>query len=483
MPLDQVIISYVRNRNWINVLLLRSMNLYQSNTLVGNPGEMVEVSPNGISWYEQSLEYRILLDKFFEISVKSEEGEPISAWGEMQANHVAFGLGLRRISHRLMDPQTTTDVELRDLRMWIDPTRPFSLHCRNCANEVIGLRQFVQIQPLPVTTMQPQRYFSIRSLYPREDQLFYGLNYLIACPEVIGSGVIYTRGLRRLNCSRCTQCFGRTLGQNGVVQLYADALVVLTGEDPPRFREIFCHVTATQMMLRLLHDADPISPERTRLFLMAQRPDGQLQYLQMLIDTHQVHLLRSKLVPSEQFESGDAKNTESESSSESDFEMKSSDSSSNSPSSSSTDVGADGDGGGDGEEDMVRPVPGNKITRELSSKSVRYVVVNGFRGCRLNYVFSGDDGELSDNYESFLLGFEDGARMLRISYAMMSELIGELNANEHLVASLEMQPPPTKTNRSRLSYIIYETDEDFYQARPGIRESVEGVQAVSINNE
>ncbi|KPU79452.1 uncharacterized protein Dana_GF26877, isoform B [Drosophila ananassae] len=451
MPLDQVFVGLLRNRSWVNILLMRSLNLYQLNTLDRNPTEVIEVSTNGFSWNEQNLEYRVELDKFFEIGVKTDEGEPLFAQGEMQANNVIFGAALRRLNHRMMAPE----IELGELRIHIKPSISCSIHCSNCSNEVITSRDFAQVKPVPITTMKPQNYFCGRCkvpIYPREDQLFYGLNYLVVNPKVIGPGVTYTRGQRRLQCSRCLQCLGDVLGLDVAVQLHADALRVLQWDKdkPIQFAEIFGHVTVTQLMLRLLHDAEPVNLEKTRIFLRALRPDGQLQYLQLLVDKRQVQLLRSPLAPENESLPRRRVASETESSSESDFDISSSDRSN--PAFSPT----------PGDEEIVRPVAKRKIVRERPVKVVKYVGIRGYRACRLKYLFSGNDRELSDNHELILQWREEGCRLLRVSYSMMAEILAELNANEHIVAALEKLPPPVKTDQPRLSYIIYETDDEFY---------------------
>uniref|UniRef100_A0A6P4EWW5 Uncharacterized protein LOC108044948 n=1 Tax=Drosophila rhopaloa TaxID=1041015 RepID=A0A6P4EWW5_DRORH len=452
MPVDQVVISYIRNRNWINVLLLRSMDLYRA-VLGESRSERIEVSPNGICWTEQNLEYRIMVDKFFDIEIKTDQGEPPYSLVEVEDNNVAFGLGLRRIKHRVLE-QLTVDVQQGNLALRINPLTTYSFHCSNCANELIGQRQFLQVKPVPLTTMKPQNYFCPRyrtAEYPREEELFFGLNYLVMCTQLLGNGVATTQGRRRLECSRCRQCVGEFLGRDVAVHLYADALRLLDGDSPEiEFKEIFGHVTATQMMLRLLHDAEPISPDKSRLFLKAVRPDGQMHFLQMRVDTRQLHILRSELDFPEALESGQALPMETDTSSESDSEMHL-----NYTSSSNSNPQS-------GDEDMDRSLPKPKTTEGIPPKSVRYVQLTGFHGCRVKYIFSGTDHELSENHE-FIMGWrDDGCRKLRISYAMMAELIGELHANEYLVSILEKLPPPSKFDKPRVSYIIFEEDEKFY---------------------
>nr|XP_017000320.2 LOW QUALITY PROTEIN: uncharacterized protein LOC108059506 [Drosophila takahashii] len=456
MPVDQVIISYMRSRNWINVLLLRSMNLFQP-VLVESPSEKIEVSANGFSWSEQNLEYRILVNEFFEIVTKTDDGEVPYSFVEMQGNNLVFGLALRRIKHRVLD-QRTCDVEQGDLLLRINPFTPCCLHCSNCANLVMEQRQFHRIQEVAMTTMQPQNYFCARNrvpVYPTEEELFFGLNYLVISPDLLGIGVTTTPDHRLIECSRCKQCVGEYLGRDVAVQLYADALRLVSGDSPFGFEEIFGHVTPTQLMMRLLHDAEPISPEKTRLFLKAVRPDGQLQYLHLQVDTKQVHILRSELLDTSDLDRKsaglDAPPMEADTSSESDFEMRLSDTSSSSINPPT---------GDDSMDPLDSSLPKPKAA--APQKSVQYIQLRGFRGCRLKYLFSGEDQDLIENEDITTTWLDEGTQVLRISYGMMVDLMGELNANEHLAAALEKVSPPIKSRHPRLSYLIYEADEDFY---------------------
>jgi len=45
---------------------------------------------------------------------------------------------------------------------------------------------------------------------------------------------------------------------------------------------------------------------------------------------------------------------------------------------------------------------------------------------------------------------------------MMVDLMSEFNAYERVAAALEMNPPPIKATYPRLTYIIFEPDEEFY---------------------
>ncbi|KAH8242678.1 hypothetical protein KR032_001084 [Drosophila birchii] len=468
MPVNQVIISYLRKRNNINVLLLRSFDLFKPGTLTQAPGELIKVTPNGISFSEKNLEYRIILDEIFELAIKSEEGDPLYGVGESKANNVSFGLYLQQVNLRMMD-HLTIDVKLGELPLRISPDTPCSLHCSNCANEVIRRHQFLRIQPVPVITMRPHSFFCGRykiPVYPQEDQLFYGLNYMVICFLLLGSGMIRSWGRRRLECSRCRQVVGNVLGQDVAILLYADTLRVITGgaEDNSQVKvqEIFGHVTATQLMIRLLHDAEPINPERTRIFLKAVRPDGQVHFLQMLVDTHQLHLLRSELpAPKEleAFKDEQKSPAHSDTSSEDDLEIKNSDTSSSSISSDAQEA----------DLDMLRPhstpyaaAGTGQPPEQVPKKIISYVELRGFRGCRIKYLFSGSDQEMADNQEILDQWHDEGAREFRVSYPMIMELLAELNANENLVAALEKSQGPINISHPRLSYIVYETDSDFY---------------------
>ncbi|KAH8346873.1 hypothetical protein KR059_001488 [Drosophila kikkawai] len=468
MPVDQVIISYLRRRNCINVLLLRSLDLLQPDTLTKTPYEMIEVSPNGICFSEQNLEYRIDLDDIFELAVKSEDGDPLYGMGELRANNVSFGLYLQQIDLRKLD-QLTVDVYVGELPLRINSTAPCSLNCSNCANEVIRRQQFLRIQPVPVITMRPNNFFCGRfkiPVYPQEDQLFYGLNYMVISFQLLGDGVLRSWERRQLECSRCRQVVGEVLGHDVAIQLFADALRVMTDGSgtkfPVKFREIFGHVTATQLMVRLLHDTEPFNPEKTRLLVKAVRPDGQLHYLQMLVDTSQVHLLRSQLpVPRELELTNDATSApeQSDSSSEGDLELKNSDTSGSSINSAPQEE----------EEDTERPETTpytvdcpSQPPEEVPNIIISYVELHGCRGCRIKYLFSGTDQELQANQDILDQWLDEGTHEMRVSYPMMMELLAELNANENMVAALEKLPAPKKCTRPRLSYIIYEKDSDFY---------------------
>ncbi|EDV49398.1 uncharacterized protein LOC6553983 [Drosophila erecta] len=445
MPLDQVVITYVRSSSWINVLLLRSMNLFQP-VLVESPSvsELIEVSPNGFCWYEQNVEYRIMVNEVFDIGTKTNGGSVV----EMQGSHVSFGLVLRRIRHRVLD-ELTINVKQGELPLRISPDVPCSLHCSNCANEIIGQRQYDQIREVPMTTMKPHNYFCPRNVYPSEEELYYGLNYLVVCFEVLGNGVTTTRGRRRVLCSRCKQCVGEIIGRDVGVQLYADTLRLVTSDSALEFKEIFGHVTPTQIMKRLMNDADTFDLEQTGLFLKAVRPDGQLQLLHMQMDTKQMHILRSELDVSDIVKPSADLSTEVDTSSESDMDMNLSDSSSSNSSAPET-----------GNDKIATP-PRPTTPKGTPPKTVQYVRMRGFRGCRVTYLFSGSDSDLIENHEVSMT-WRERTRLLHISYTMMADLLGELNANENMLASLEKTSPPVKTYNPRHSYIIFEPDEEFY---------------------
>ncbi|XP_036674086.3 uncharacterized protein [Drosophila suzukii] len=452
MPVDQVIISYRRCRSFINVLLLRSMNLFQP-VLVKSPSEKLVVSANGICWTEQNLEYRIMVSEFFDIAIRNEYGEVPYTLVEKEGNNLACGLSLRRIRHLALD-ERTVHVEQGDLLLRIDPTTPCSLHCSNCANKVIGESQYLRIREVPMTTMIPQNYFCARSklaVYPTEEELFYGLNYLVISIGLLGIGVTTNQDHGSIQCSRCKQLVGEYLGRRVAVQLYADALRLVTTDSPFEFKEIFGHITPTQMMIRLMHDADPFNMEKTRLFLKTVRPDGQLQHLHLHVDSNQIHILRSELDNSDQeIKSKADLATEEDTSSESDFDMMLSDSSSSSINPQT----------GDDSINRIDPIP--KPEAAEPQKSVKYLKLRGFCGFRLKYLFSGSDADLNENYDATSSWRDQGIRELRISYSMMVDLMSEFNAYERVAAALEMNPPPIKSTYPRLTYIIFEPDEEFY---------------------
>ncbi|XP_016959957.1 uncharacterized protein LOC108031232 [Drosophila biarmipes] len=452
MPLDQVIISYRRSRNFINVLLLRSMNLFQP-VLGESPSEKLIVSANGICWREQNLEYRILVNDFFDIATRNEDGEVPFNLVEKEGNNLAFGLALRRIPHRALDERTVS-VDKGELLLRINPFTRCSLHCGNCANKVVGERQYLQIREIPMTTMMPQNYFCARNklpVYPTEEELFYGLNYLVVSTDLLGIGVTTTEGHRCIQCSRCQQPVGEYLGRDVAAQLFADALRLVTTESPFEFKEIFGHITPTQMMIRLLHDAYPISMEKTRLLLKTVRPDGQLQYLYLQVDTKQLHILRSELDTSDlEMNSTAQLPMEDDTSSESDLDMVLSDTSSSSINPQT----------GDDLMDRSDPLP--KPEAAEPQKSVKYLNLRGFGGFRLKYLFSASDEELNESDNVTSSWCDQGSRMIRISYSMMVDLMTEFNAHERVAAALEMNSPPTKSRQPRLTYVIFEPDEEFY---------------------
>ncbi|KAH8361913.1 hypothetical protein KR200_008398 [Drosophila serrata] len=475
MPLDQVVISYFSQRSFISVVLLRSFDLLKPDTLLIPGAQAIEVAPNGISYTENNVEYRIVLDDMFELTVKFEDDRYYGA-ASQRASNVTFGLILQRVNVRKI-ADVIIDVKLGELPLRISSSAPCSLHCSNCANEVIRRQQYLRIQPVPVITMRPHSFFCGRHkipVYPQEDQLFYGLNYVVICFLMLGNGVTRSWRRRRLECSRCRQVVGDVLGQDVAIRLFADALRVKTdgpdGQSPVKFRQIFGHVTATQLMMRLLHDAELINPDKTRLLLKAVRPDGQVHYLQMMVDTQQLYLLRSQMPGLTEHELyGDERKSpernspdRSDTSSEGDIEINNSYTSSSSFNSSIQEA----------DEYMVTPqsppygptTPPQLIQpSEIAPKKIiSYVALRGFHGVRIKFLFSETDQELVANQEILEQWFDEGAREFRVSYAMIMELLAELNANVNMVAALEKNNDPITSNHPRVSYIIYETDKDFY---------------------
>eukprot|EP00099_Drosophila_melanogaster_P022642 NP_650175.2 uncharacterized protein Dmel_CG10013 [Drosophila melanogaster] len=452
MSLDQVIINCMRSKNWINVLLLRSMDLFQPLLVESsNVSQLIEVSPNGISWHEKNVEYRIIMDEFFDIITRTNAGDVPITLVEMKGSHVSFGLYLRRIRYSILDA-LTINVELGELPMCISPYNSCSLHCSNCTNEIIGQRQYYHIQEVPITTILPQNYFCPRNripVYPSEEELYYGLNYLVVCSELLGNGVKTIAGRRRVLCSRCKKCVGEFITRDVGVQLYADALRFVTLDSPLEFKEIFGHVTPTQIMMRLVNDGEICGPDQRRLFLKAVRPDGQLQLLHLEMDTKQMHILRSELKLPDIKKPDIDLPMEVDTSSESDVDMNVSDTS------SSNSMPQTGD-------EELAPTPRSTTPRGTPTKTVQYVRLRGFRGWRVRYLFSGSDRDLIEHDDVYINWTDEGTRLLYISHLMMADLLSEFNANENLVASLEKKPLPTRTDNPRQSCIICESDKEFY---------------------
>ncbi|XP_033167085.1 uncharacterized protein LOC117145507 [Drosophila mauritiana] len=452
MSLDQVIVNCLRNKNWISVLLLRSMDLFQP-VLVesSNVFHLIEVSRNGIIWHEKNVEYRIMMDDFFDISTRTHVGDVPVTLVEMKGNHVSFGLYLHRIRYSILDALTVY-VELGELPMRISPYHSCSLHCSNCTNEIIGQRQYYHIQEVPITTVLPQIYFCPRNripVYPSEEELYYGLNYLVVCTEILGNGVETIAGRRRVLCSRCKKCLGEFITRDVGVQLYADALRFVTLDSPLEFKEIFDHVTPTQIMMRLVNDGENSGPDQRRLFLKAVRPDGQLQLLHLELDTKQMHILRSELKMPDSVKPNVSLPMETDTSSESDVDMNDSDTSSNY---SMLQTG----------DEEIPPTPRSTTPRGTPTKTVQYVRLRGYRGWRVRYLYSGSDQDLIDHDEVYMNWTYEKTRLFYISHLMMADLLCELNANENLVASLEKKPLPTGSDNPRQSCIICESDKEFY---------------------
>ncbi|KAH8265593.1 hypothetical protein KR038_011335 [Drosophila bunnanda] len=469
MPIDQVVISYLRQRNYINVLLFRSFDLLKPGTLAGPGGELIKVAPNGVTYTERNLEYRIVLDDFFQLAVSTEDSDPYYGGALLRDNNVSFGLFVQNVNVRMLE-ELTIEVKLRELPLRITSMEPCSLHCSNCANEVIRRQQYLRIQPVPVITMRPHSFFCGRHqipVYPQEDQLFYGLNYVVICFLMMGSGVIRTWRRRRLECSRCRQVVGDVLRQDVAIRLYADALRVMTDgadglQSPAKVREIFGHVTATQLMMRLLHDAELLNPDKTRLLLKAVRPDGQVHYLQMMVDTQQMYLLRTEMPALKEqgiLSRDEPKSPEqSDTSSEGDVEAKNSDTSCSSINSGAQEASPGGNSPNAGANSPQVFQPPEDVPKRIIS----YANLRGFRGLRIKFLFTGSDQDMVDNQEILEQWFNKGAREIRISYPMLMELLAELKANENMVVALEKQSNPISTNYPRVSYIVYETDQDFY---------------------
>ncbi|TDG52031.1 hypothetical protein AWZ03_001701 [Drosophila navojoa] len=437
MPLELIVISLMRTDKWINVLML--------NTPDEDFGRLqsrrIDVSSDGIRWIERDYEQFTPLGKFFEINTNPEAGITVD---KETSNATALKLSLVRINDAALDQQTV-DVGIKELQLLLSGT--CTLHCTNCYNELVAARCFSSIRPMPIQTMEPLKYFCPKNRVPTavdEGELYYALNYIVISPQILGKRLVQCGG--RIHCGRCLHLVGESLGEKVAVQLYVDTLWVgSAGQDgmpEGRLEKFFGPLTVSQLMLHLLQDAVPISDESTRLFLKTVRPDGQLHYMLLLVDTKPLHLLRSKLSLIEDLNLGDY---------DADISLIShSDSSSESITANSSD--SDSDDSGPSVKRRRRP------HRSGDSKPVHEIKVRGYRGCRINYHMFSTDEELAANTKLIEQWRKEGTPMVRISYGMMMDLLRELNVNELLVETLERIAPDEKTGR--VSYIIYEPDED-----------------------
>ncbi|XP_017856796.1 PREDICTED: uncharacterized protein LOC108609584 [Drosophila arizonae] len=446
MPLELIVISVMRTNKWINVLMLNTpqedFDQLQS--------RRIDVRSDGIRWIESDFEQFTPLGKFFEINTNPEAGITVD---KETSNSTALKLRLVRINDAVLDQQTV-NVGIEKLQVFMNESMTCALHCTNCYNELVAERCFSSIRPVPIPTMEPLKYFYSEKQMPTavdEGELYYGVNYIVISPQLLGKGVIQCGG--NIHCARCLQLVGESLGEKLAAQMYVDTLWVSpspqTGLPEGRLEKLFGRVTVSQLMLHLLQSAVPISDEKTRVFVKTVRPDGQLHYMLLLVDTNPLHMLRSKLSLIEDL---NISNSPKDSDYDADASLTSnSDSSIESIVENSSDSDFTTDDSG----------PRAKRRRRLrrgKSKPVHEVKVRGYRGCRLTYYMFSTDEELTANTKLIEQWRKEGTPMLRISYGMMMDLLRELTVNELLVATMERII--TNEKEGRISYIIFEPDED-----------------------
>lgn len=453
MPLELIVISLMRTSKWINVLMLNT----PEEDVARQQSRRIDVRSNGIRWIERDFEQFTPLGNFFKINTNPEAGITVDKETD---NATALKLSLININDAALDQQTV-NVAIEELRMFLTESMACGLHCTHCCNELVAERCFSSIRPMPIHTMEPQKYFCADKQAPKavdEGELYYALNYIVISPQILGKRIYQSRG--HIHCARCLQLVGESLGEKVAVQLYVDTLSVApaghNGQPEGCMEQLFGQVTVSQLMLHLLQNAVPISEEKTRLFLKTVRPDGQLHYMLLLVDTSQLHLLRSKLSLIDDLNA-------SSSPKDSDYDADTSRTTSHSESSSEslTEYSSDSDFTAleSSDDDEIEPRAKRRCRRRRGqSKVVHEVKVRGYRGCRINYHMFRTDEELAANTELIDQWRREGTPMLRISYGMMMDLQRELNMNELLVSTLERIPPDEK--EGRISYIIYEPGED-----------------------
>ncbi|XP_034486642.1 uncharacterized protein LOC117791096 [Drosophila innubila] len=408
MPLELIVISLMRTSKWINVLMMNS----PEDDSTGQ--RRIVVTSNGIRWIEQDFEQFTPLGKFFEINTNPEEGLTVDKETDSET---AMKISLLSINDEALEKHTV-NVVIEGVHLQLNESMACGLQCSNCYKDLVDMRRFNCIRPMPIYTLKPTKYFCSNDQMHSticEGDLYYALNYIVISPMILGKRVIRNR--EHLHCSRCLQLVGESLGEQMAVQLFVDTLFVSSRSqhEVGRLEHLFDQLTVSQLMLHLLHDAVPISEEKTRLFLKTVRSDGQLHYMLLLVDTSQLHLLRSKLSLSEHLNSTNGRRRSPKSYNE------------------------------------LEPEP--KRQRLSDIKPVHEVEVRGFRGCRISYHIFSSDEQLAANDELIEQWHKDGTPMLRISYAMMMDLHRELKINETLVAKMERSTPDVKEGRT--SYIIY----------------------------
>lgn len=436
MPLDMIVISLMRSSKWINVLMVNTPAEDEDEDNAQRQLRRIDVRPNGIRWIEPDLEQFTPLGKFFKIDASPESGITIN---KDSHNLTAMKLSLHTINDEALN-RRTKEVCIKGIRLLWTESMACALHCSNCHKELVAMRCFNRIRPMPVYTMEPLKYFCPNGkAHSRlaEGELYYALNYIVISPKILGKRVVRSEG--HIHCGRCLQLVGESLGEKVAVQLYVDTLSLASKHQNKvclpmdKLERLFGQLTVSQLMLHLLHDAVPISEVTTRLFLKTVRPDGQLHYMLLLVDTSQLHLLRSKISPSD--------GMTSDSSSEC--------------SSYEGNISTSDD---EAKEDDPDKEPKEKRQRVGNSKPVHLVQVQGYRGCRVNYHIFLSDEELAAHDELIEQWRAEGTPILRISYLMMMSLLHELKINELLVTTMEGHCENEK--EARTSYIIYEPDED-----------------------
>lgn len=450
-----IVISLMRTSKWINVLMVNTPGKVED---VGedNPQRQqqqqrderrIDVRPNGIRWIEPGFEQFTPLGKFFEINASPESGITINK--DLQ-NAMAMKLSLHTINDEALD-RKTKEVRIKDLRLLWNESMACALHCSHCQKELVAVQRFSRIRPMPICTMMPHKYFcpKDKGACPTlaEGELYYALNYIVISPKILGRRVIRNKG--HIHCGRCLQLVGESLGESMAVQMYVDTLSLALKHrnkmqlPMDKLEQHFERLTVSQLMLHLLHDAVPISEEKTRLFLKTVRPDGQLHYMLLLVDTKQLHLLRSVMSRTPVVSS--------------DSSSESGSGNSNMSTSDDDDV-EDEDAMEDANDDQDNEPQEKRQRLDNNNRPVQVMQMQGYRGCRVNYRIFLSDEELAAHDDLIEKWRSEGTPLLRISYKMMMSLLHELKSNELLVATLEGSGGNIKG--ALTSYIIYVPDED-----------------------
>ncbi|SPP84439.1 uncharacterized protein LOC117586162 [Drosophila guanche] len=480
MPLDQVISLFLPITNCLNVVLVKSMDLLKPGTISRDNEneknkENIGIGSNSICWNEKRTEHRIRVGDYFKIvnMHRMRNGELSDNQARKFADYIRFNLKLRDINLELLMRQTQR-IDIMDLRINLVANKPFSLHCSNCATELIPSRAYSLIDQIPFYPMRVPYKFrhclqvdNISSF----DQIYYGLNQIVMSAEYIkrDTEMIYCRKRRRVLCPGCPRVLGTFLSR--AVCLHADALCMGTRVSHAarlEFNELFGHITPTQLMLRLMQNAEQFR----RMFLKAVRPDGQVHYLLLMTDVDEMQFLRSKLSLTSKTDTGPLCLLDGETRSESKDGM---DISSESNISS---LFMDEDSPNTMDIPGSTPRPSLKksnedtgcstgcnatIPKNATRKSIHHVFLTPYNGYRVRYTFASTDSELRDIHYSVMAWRAINGRPLLISYSMMIELVSELNANEHLAAALDPSlVPPCHSKKFRFSHIIFESDEEFY---------------------